>query len=113
MLPQAEIALIRQFEITGVQNDFVFHNPTYNLPWANDQAIRQQWQKLFKDGKVRYRYFYQTRHTYASTLLTNGENIAWIATQLGHINTEMVIKNYGKFIPDSGVIGGYKMKGNY
>ncbi|MBX9597146.1 MAG: site-specific integrase [Burkholderiales bacterium] len=113
MLPQAEIALIQQFEITGRQNDFVFHNPTYNLPWANDQAIRQQWQKLFKDGKVRYRYFYQTRHTYASTLLTNGENIAWIATQLGHINTEMVIKSYGKFIPDSGVIGGYKMKGNY
>ncbi len=52
MLPQAEIALIQQFEITGRQNDFVFHNPTYNLPWANDQAIRQQWQKLFKDGKV-------------------------------------------------------------
>jgi len=46
-------------------------------------------------------------------LLSKGENIAWIATQLGHANTEMVIKNYGRFIPDSSLASGYKLKGNY
>ncbi len=51
------------------------------------------------------------RHTYASTLLSNGENIAWIATQMGHINTEMVIRNYGEFIPNSNLLGGYTLKG--
>lgn len=113
MLSKAEEALKLQFELTGHLKDYVFHNPVHKMRWANDQAIRQQWRKLFNDGKVRYRYFYQTRHSYASMLLSNGENIAWIATQLGHINTEMVIKNYGKFIPDNQILGGYKLKGNY
>lgn len=39
------------------------------------------------------------RHTYASTLLNNGENVFWLATQMGHENTEMIFKHYGKLIP--------------
>lgn len=41
---------------------------------------------------------YQMRHTYASMLLSNGENILWVASQLGHVGTEMVIRAYGKLI---------------
>ena len=48
---------------------------------------------------VRYRNPYQVRHTYASTLLTNGENPWYVAQQLGHVDVEMVFRIYGKFIP--------------
>ena len=113
MMPLAKDALLQQFKITGAQDDFVFHNPNTNKPWSSDNKIRDHWIKLFADGVVKYRYPYQMRHTFASCLLSAGENIAWIATQMGHINTEMVIRNYGKFIPDNKLIGGYKLKGDY
>lgn len=113
ILPKAEEALKEQFKFTGNLNKYVFHHPKFNQPWKDDQQIRNCWKKLFKDRKVKYRYPYQTRHTYASTLLSNGENIAWLATQMGHINTQMIIENYGKFIPNRNLIGGYELKGKY
>ncbi len=113
MLPKAREALLNQRQFTH-DKVIVFDNPNTNQPWASDAPIRKQWLKLFIDGEVEYRYPYQTRHTYASMLLSNGENIAWIATQMGHTTTEMITRNYGKFIPDNSVANGYKLKGkNY
>ncbi len=113
MLPKAKEALQSQFGFTGQLNDFVFHNPNTNKRWLDAGKIRRAWKVVLESAGVRYRYPYQTRHSYASMLLSNGENIAWIATQLGHINTEMVIRNYGKFIPDHNLTIGYKLKGEY
>jgi integrase len=53
------------------------------------------------------------RHTYASTLLSNGENPEWIKTQMGHATLEMLFRVYGKWIPNSNLLGGYKLKGEY
>ena len=113
MLPQAKEALQNQLLFTGDLNEFVFHNPNTNTRWSNSGKIRLAWKKLLSKCQIRYRYPYQMRHTYASTLLSNGENLAWIATQLGHVNTEMLIRNYGKFIPDSSLANGYQLKGKY
>ena len=57
------------------------------------------WEPLLKRAGVRYRNPYQMRHTFASTLLTAGANPFWIATQLGHVDGEMVFKIYGRWIP--------------
>lgn len=39
------------------------------------------------------------RHTFASQVLSSGTVSAeWLAAQLGHINTQMIHKHYGKFI---------------
>lgn len=113
ILPKAREALNKQFIFTGHFNDFVFHNPNTNKRWLDAGKIRNAWCSVLAKCGVRYRYPYQMRHTYASTLLSNGENLAWIATQMGHINTEMVIRNYGKFIPDDSLENGYKLKGKY
>jgi integrase len=64
------------------------------------------------DINITYRNIYQCRHTYASTLLSNGENIWFVATQMGHIDTEMLIKRYGHWIPQESTQG-YKFKGKY
>jgi len=53
-----------------------------------------------KKAGVRYRNPYQTRHTYASMMLSGGENIMWVASQMGNVETEMVMKTYGKWIPN-------------
>lgn len=47
---------------------------------------------------VRYRRPYQTRHTYASMMLTAGEPLGWVANQLGHRDLSMLARVYGRWI---------------
>ena len=43
---------------------------------------------------------YQTRHTFATLMLSSGENPNWVAQMMGHTSTEMLFKRYAKFIPN-------------
>lgn len=47
---------------------------------------------------VRRRNLYQTRHTFASTLLSTSVNAMYVAKQMGHTDTTMVTRTYGKWI---------------
>jgi len=42
----------------------------------------------------------------------NGENAWWVATQMGHVDVEMIFKHYGKWIPKA-ENNGYKFAGSY
>ena len=41
---------------------------------------------------------YQTRHPFASLMLSTGKDPLWVARMLGHTSTEMLHRHYGKFI---------------
>ncbi|MBF0256766.1 MAG: DUF3596 domain-containing protein [Gammaproteobacteria bacterium] len=80
----------------------VFLAPHTAQPWEGDQAIRQRlWRPALLRAGVRYRNPYQTRHTYASMMLSAGENPLWVSAQMGHADTKMVFRSYGRFIPES------------
>lgn len=111
MLPKAKEALINQLEYTK-DSEFIFHNPNTNKAWGSSNKIGEAWKKVLEKINVKYRNPYQMRHTYASTLLSNGENVFWLATQMGHENTEMLFKHYGKWIPEK-ENNGYNFNGNY
>jgi len=51
-----------------------------------------------KKAGVRYRNPYQTRHTFASMMLSAGENIAWVSAQMGHSNVLITAKAYARWI---------------
>jgi integrase len=109
LLPPALEALEQQKQYTFSQKGRVFHNPQTNKAWETSQQIRRtQWMHILKRAGVRYRNTYQTRHTYASMMLSQGENIMWVSKQLGHVDVEMVIKTYGRWIPDSSSQSGYR-----
>jgi integrase len=76
----------------------IFQNPADNERWTDSQIYRN-WGRALKRAGVRYRRPYQTRHTYASMLLSAGENPMWVATQMGHKDWTMIAKIYGKWIP--------------
>ncbi|HQT98602.1 MAG TPA: hypothetical protein PK416_12145, partial [Thermodesulfobacteriota bacterium] len=40
----------------------------------------------------------QTRHTFASLMLSHGEDPLWVARMLGHTTLDMIFRHYGKFI---------------
>lgn len=109
LLPAALEALKNQKSFTYLEDKRVFNNPRTNTPWETDGQIRKTcWAHILKQAGVRYRNPYQTRHTYASMMLSAGENPLWVATQMGHKDTEMIIKHYGRWIPDKSTVAGYQ-----
>ena len=107
LLPPALKALEHQKKYTFTKSKRVFYNSKKRKAWETDIQMRSAWQKTLKLSGMRYRNLYQTRHTYASQMLSAGENLLWVARQMGHKNTEMVIKHYGKWIPDKSTLTGY------
>nr|WP_309477333.1 tyrosine-type recombinase/integrase [Nitrosomonas supralitoralis] len=69
-------------------------------PWKSNQPIRKNvWILALKKAGIKYRNPYQTRHTFASTLLSRGKNPLWVAQQMGHKDWGQIIKIYGRWIP--------------
>ena len=51
---------------------------------------------------MRYRYQYQTRHTYASSRMSAGESAVDVAEALGHLDARLVAVVYARFVPLDG-----------
>ena len=51
---------------------------------------------------IPYRTFEQTRHTYASVLLAEGERPHYISKQMGHANLHVTLSRLAKYIPSEG-----------
>jgi integrase len=56
------------------------------------------WYPALEKAGLRRRTMYQTRHTFASLMLSNGEDMHWVARQLGHANLKQIIEHYSKYI---------------
>lgn len=92
-------ALQAQRAISEAKGARVWLNPRDGLPWATDAQVRKTfWLPVCTRSGADYRNPYQVRHTYASTLLTDGHNPWYVAAQLGHEDVEMVFRTYGRFI---------------
>lgn len=84
----------------------IFIDPQTKLPYKSDQAIRRKyWTPALARAKVTYRTPYETRHTFASMLLSRGEVPIWVASQMGHKDCSMLMKTYGRWIPRAAAMG--------
>jgi integrase len=90
-------ALINQRTISKKRSS-VFCNPRTLLPLYNSGEIHWLWHKAVRKAEIKYRSPYQTRHTYASTKITDGCNLWELADQMGHVGTEMLNRHYGFWI---------------
>jgi integrase len=107
LLALAMSALLDQKQYTYLKGAEVFQNPQSGERWTGDQPIRKTlWQWALKKAGVRYRYPYQTRHTYASMMLSAGEHPMWVAKQMGHADWTMIARRYGKWMPDADALAG-------
>lgn len=109
LLPMALEALTDQKVHTYIEGGVIFHDSRYGKPFDGDQAIRKSfWIPTLRKAKVRYRNPYQTRHTYASMMLSAGEHPMWVAKQMGHASWLMIAKVYGRWIPTDNDTSGAK-----
>jgi integrase len=84
--------------IPALEQDWIFTGPDGGR--LNVNYIRERvWRATLRTAGLRFRTFYQTRHSFASNALAAGEDPAWVARQLGHKNVELVFTTYAKWIP--------------
>lgn len=89
--------LKEQEKITGMKT-YVFLTDLGNHPIGSNMRL-YQWEPLLKRLKIPYRNLYQTRHTFATTLLNSKEfSMNEVAEILGHSNINMLILHYNKFL---------------
>lgn len=55
------------------------------------------WKTHLEKAEVLYRGASLCRHTFASSMLTAGQDLQWICDMLGHSNDSMLRKRYGKY----------------
>lgn len=91
-------ALMAQKQYSSLAGGLVFLDPATGKGWDTTGRLSIYWSTMIKRAKVRYRNPYQTRHTFASTLLSTGENPMYVAKQMGHTDTTMVTRTYGRWI---------------
>lgn len=98
LLPVMLEALLAQKEIYERFNgEYFFCSPTgCQIHLGN--LLRRVWEPALKKAGLVYREMKQTRHSFATLTLSSGVNPLWIAKVLGHRNTEMIFKVYGKYI---------------
>ncbi|MDD1014790.1 Arm DNA-binding domain-containing protein [Pseudomonas rubra] len=91
---QRDAITTRQEKIT-----LLFRNSISQHPW-NGRTLSAWFTRHLKLSKVRHRGANQCRHTFASQTLSSYVPIEWVARQLGHSDTTMVKKHYGRWLKD-------------
>lgn len=92
--------LENQKKITGNHNSFVFLTQRTNKHFHSAGKIREQiWIKALKKANVEYRNLHQTRGTFISTLISNGEDITYVSKIAGHENVKITLERYSQYIP--------------
>lgn len=113
-LTQPAVAVLRaQRQLTGAAGKWVFHNPIIADRWQNSQRLRVHWIRALEAAGVRYRKPYQTRHTYASLMVSAGESPEWVAEQMGHLDGRLVAQVYGRWLKPSKLQPGRAAKEMY
>lgn len=99
--PCEEIKVIQRDNITIKKQkvQFLFRSSTSGLLW-NGRTLSNWFTEHLKKAGVRHRGANQCRHTFASQMLSSYVPVEWVARQLGHADTTMVRKHYGRWIPN-------------
>lgn len=107
LLPAALEALEALRKYTQLGGDRVTVNPRgrrQDKSWDTNK-LADVWTRAHKGTGVTVRNPYQLRHTFASQLLSQGENPAYISKLLGHKTTEMVTRTYGRWVSEGESLG--------
>ena len=98
MLPVVEEAILRAKQRTYLRNSFIFISSTGTCYTDSGFIRKGTWANALKLCGLDYRALYQTRHTFASNMISAGEDILWVSQMLGHSNLQVTLTVYAKFI---------------
>ncbi|MEA3289894.1 MAG: tyrosine-type recombinase/integrase [Campylobacterota bacterium] len=73
-------------------------NSHYKKPYSDSIAMSRYWKQLLERLDIPYRNPYQMRHTFASMMISNGEDVLWVSKMLGHTTSAMTLNKYARYI---------------
>lgn len=112
MLPMVFEALKEQELRTRLRSKYVFLNPD-NKPIEIETLRKNAWTKGLKKAGIDYRPIIQTRHTFATMMVSSGENLGWIQKMMGHSSLKMITDKYFSYIPNMTHHDGSKFMAEY
>ena len=98
LLPPVIEAIERQKQMTCGKSDYVFLDLS-GRPMNPDHVRNVIWKPALEKAGITYRPLMQTRHTFATLMLSEGENIGWVQNMLGHGSLQMIFTKYYAWIP--------------
>lgn len=97
ILPQCEDFLKEQRKITGL-SEYIFLSPNLNKHFNTSGAFHFIWKNLLKECDFKFRGIYQLRHSFASNMLSSGEDLLWVSSMLGHKSGNITLEKYTKYM---------------
>ncbi len=82
-----------QYNITGCLDGDIFLNSS-EKPFYSHDIIAKKFKSLLDSNDKRY--LYQLRHSFATMMISEGEDILWVSRMLGHKNSDITLKSYAK-----------------
>ena len=102
MLAPVKDVLQRKYRENGLKYEYIFTSRKGKPYRQHSAVVSKYWKPLLKRCTMAYRVLYNTRHTFATLMLTNGEDILWVSQMLGHSNVSTTMKYYIKYIEEKG-----------
>jgi integrase len=99
MLPMVHDALKEQALQTRLRSEYVFLNQD-DKPIEIETLRKNAWTKGLKEAGIEYRPIIQTRHTFATLMVSSGENLGWVMKMMGHSSLKMITDKYFSYIPN-------------
>ena len=78
-------------------SDYLFNN-RHQSAYKDSAEITRHWNSFLNKLNITYRNPYQMRHTFASMMISNGEDILWVSQMLGHTTSAMTLNKYARYI---------------
>jgi integrase len=89
-----------QKHLTFVKPNATYVFETYkNEPFTSCDKINVfYWRPALKNANIPYIRLYQMRHTFATMMIGNGEDILWVSNMLGHKNSTTTLNVYASYV---------------
>lgn len=112
MLPMVYEALKEQERRTRLRSKYVFLNPD-DRPIEIETLRKNAWSKGLKSAGLDYRPAIQTRHTFATMMISAGENLGWVQRMMGHSSLKMITDKYFAYLPNMTHMDGSRFMEEY
>jgi integrase len=56
------------------------------------------WKNILNECGFKHRGIYQLRHSFASNMLSIGEDLLWVSSMLGHKSANITLEKYTKYM---------------
>lgn len=90
---------LKSFFEVRISDKYLFIS-NYRKPYFSHIVLARRFKKLLNALKIKDRYLYNLRHTFASNMIGEGYNILWVSKMLGHKDISITLKVYSKFIKE-------------